>query len=168
MYPDINAATALPRLIMTLNPWIAGITLASLWAADVSTACNLLLSAATLYSHDIHKRFVDPSMTERKYMKITRLSVLALGLLTLGFALTISGIISTLMAGLSLMTAFAVIVLMTMYAPRLCSRSAALYTLLASIAVLVLWMLVPAVRILPTSSTPNGLSAPSPSEESAS
>lgn len=66
------------------------------------------------------------------------------------------------------MTAFAVIVLMTMYAPRLCSRSAALYTLLASIAVLVLWMLVPAVRILPTSSTPNGLSAPSPSEESAS
>ena len=119
MYPDINAATALPRLIMTLNPWIAGITLASLWAADVSTACNLLLS------------------------------VLALGLLTLGFALTISGIISTLMAGLSLMTAFAVIVLMTMYAPRLCSRSAALYTLLASIAVLVLWMLVPAVRILP-------------------
>lgn len=40
-------------------------------------------------------------MTERKYMKITRLSVLALGLLTLGFALTISGIISTLMAGLS-------------------------------------------------------------------
>lgn len=149
MYPDINAATALPRLIMTLNPWIAGITLASLWAADVSTACNLLLSAATLYSHDIHKRFVDPSMTERKYMKITRLSVLALGLLTLGFALTISGIISTLMAGLSLMTAFAVIILMTMYAPRLCSRSAALYTLLASIAVLVLWMLVPAVRILP-------------------
>ena len=149
MYPDINAATALPRLIMTLNPWIAGITLASLWAADVSTACNLLLSAATLYSHDIHKRFVDPSMTERKYMKITRLSVLALGLLTLGFALTISGIISTLMAGLSLMTAFAVIVLMTMYAPRLCSRSAAFYTLLASIAVLVLWMLVPAVRILP-------------------
>ena len=149
MYPDINAATALPRLIMTLNPWIAGITLASLWAADVSTAGNLLLSAATLYSHDIHKRFVDPSMTERKYMKITRLSVLALGLLTLGFALTISGIISTLMAGLSLMTAFAVIVLMTMYAPRLCSRSAALYTLLASIAVLVLWMLVPAVRILP-------------------
>lgn len=43
MYPDINAATALPRLIMTLNPWIAGITLASLWAADVSTACNLPL-----------------------------------------------------------------------------------------------------------------------------
>ncbi len=136
-------------VLITVNLSLQAIIQISLGAKDVRTACNLLLSAATLYSHDIHKRFVDPSMTERKYMKITRLSVLALGLLTLGFALTISGIISTLMAGLSLMTAFAVIVLMTMYAPRLCSRSAALYTLLASIAVLVLWMLVPAVRILP-------------------
>ena len=145
----ISPTTALPKLIMSLNPWIAGVTLASLWAADVSTACNLLLSAATLYSHDIHKQFIDPNMSDKKYMTVTRISVLLLGLLTLGFALTISGIISTLMAGLSLMTAFAVIVLMTMYAPKYCSRQAAFYTILASIIVLVAWMFVPAVRVLP-------------------
>ena len=149
MYPSISQTTALPQLIMSLNPWIAGITLASLWAADVSTACNLLLSAATLYSHDIHKQFIDPQMSDKKYMAITRMSVLLLGLLTLGFALTISGIISTLMAGLSLMTAFAVIVLMTMYAPAYCSRQAAFYTIMASIIVLVAWMVIPAVRVLP-------------------
>ena len=149
MYPAISPTTALPKLIMSLNPWIAGVTLASLWAADVSTACNLLLSAATLYSHDIHKQFIDPNMSDKKYMTVTRISVLLLGLLTLGFALTISGIISTLMAGLSLMTAFAVIVLMTMYAPKYCSRQAAFYTILASIIVLVAWMFVPAVRVLP-------------------
>ena len=149
MYPSISPTTALPQLIMSLNPWIAGITLASLWAADVSTACNLLLSAATLYSHDIHKQFIDPQMSDKKYMAITRMSVLLLGLLTLGFALTISGIISTLMAGLSLMTAFAVIVLMTMYAPAYCSRQAAFYTIMASIIVLVAWMVIPAVRVLP-------------------
>ena len=61
VYPNIAPATALPRLIMTLNPWLAGVTLASLWAADVSTACNLLLSAATLYAHDIHRGYIDPS-----------------------------------------------------------------------------------------------------------
>ena len=149
MYPSISPTTALPQLIMSLNPWIAGITLASLWAADVSTACNLLLSAATLYSHDIHKQFIDPQMSDKKYMAITRMSVLLLGLLTLGFALTISGIISTLMAGLSLMTAFAVIVLMTMYAPAYCSRQAAFYTIMASTIVLVAWMVIPAVRVLP-------------------
>ena len=64
MYPAISPTTALPKLIMSLNPWIAGVTLASLWAADVSTACNLLLSAATLYSHDIHKQFIDPNMSD--------------------------------------------------------------------------------------------------------
>ena len=149
IYPSIPPTTALPRLIMSLNPWIAGITLASLWAADVSTACNLLLSAATLYSHAIHKRFIDPEMDDKKYMRVTRVSVLLLGLLTLGFALTIVGIISTLMAGLSLMAAFSVIVLMTMYAPQYCSRQAAFWTIIASIVVLVAWMFIPAVRVLP-------------------
>ncbi|WP_101913336.1 sodium:solute symporter family protein [Megasphaera vaginalis (ex Bordigoni et al. 2020)] len=149
LYPHISAMTALPKLIMELNPWIAGVTLASLWAADVSTACNLLLSAATLYSHDIHKRFINPSMTDGQYMRVTRASVLLLGLLTLGFALTISGIISTLMAGLSLMASFSVIVLMTMYAPKYCSRHAAFYTIVTSVVVLAAWMAFPAVRILP-------------------
>ncbi|WP_407388730.1 sodium:solute symporter family protein [Allisonella histaminiformans] len=149
VYPNIAPATALPRLIMTLNPWLAGVTLASLWAADVSTACNLLLSAATLYAHDIHRGYIDPSMSEQKQLRVTRAAVLLLGLLTLGFALTISGIITTLMAGLSLMTAFAVIVLMTMYAPQHCSQNAALWTLLVSILVLVVWMTIPASHILP-------------------
>jgi SSS family solute:Na+ symporter len=149
MYPNISATLALPKMIMTLNPWLAGITLAALWAADVSTACNLLLSAATLYSHDIHKRFISPDMSESKYMLITRISVLLLGLLTLLLAMTIGGIISTLMAGLSLMAAFSVIVLMTLYAPKYCSRGSAFYTILASAVVLVVWMMVPAVRVLP-------------------
>lgn len=149
IYPGITATTALPKLIMTLNPWLAGVTLASLWAADVSTACNLLLSAATLYSQDIHKRFINPHMDDKQYMMVTRLSVVILGLLTLGGALTISGIISTLMAGLSLMAAFGVIVLMTMYAPQYCSRDAAFYTIIVSVIVLAAWMFVPAVRFLP-------------------
>ena len=53
------------------------------------------------------------------------------------------------MAGLSLMTAFAVIIVMTMYAPKYCAKQAAFWTILASIIVLVAWMLIPAVRILP-------------------
>ncbi len=149
MYPNISAALALPKMIMTLNPWLAGITLAALWAADVSTACNLLLSSATLYSHDIHKRFVQPGMSERSYMLVTRVSVLLLGLLTLVLAMTISGIIATLMAGLSLMAAFSVIVLLTLYKPEWCSKESAFYTIMASFIVLAAWMAIPAVRVLP-------------------
>ncbi len=149
LYPQMSPTLALPTLIMTMNPWLAGITLAALWAADVSTACNLLLSSGTLFGQDIYKRFINPTISEENYLVVTRISVVAMGLLTFGFALTITGIIATLMQGLSLMTAFAVIVLMTFYAPQWCSRGSAFYTLACAIVVLISWNYVPAIRVVP-------------------
>ena len=149
MFPDVSPAMALPMTIMSLNPILAGITLAALWAADVSTACNLLLSSATLFSQDIYKKFIDPDMTDKKFLIVTKTSVLFLGLLTLIFAMTISGIINTLMIGLSLTASFSVIVLFTLFLPSLCRKNAAFYTILASLAVLILWQTFPATHIVP-------------------
>lgn len=149
MYPDVSPALALPMTIMSLNPVLAGITLAALWAADVSTACNLLLSSATLFSQDIYKKFINPGVSEKNFLVITKGAVLVLGLLTLMLAMTISGIINTLMIGLSLTAAFSVIVLFTLFAPRLCRRNSAFYTILTGVAVLIVWQAVPAVRIFP-------------------
>mgnify|MGYP000677096517 FL=1 len=56
-FPDITATMALPKVVMSLNPVASGTTLAALWAADVSTACTILLGAGTLFSQDIYKRF---------------------------------------------------------------------------------------------------------------
>lgn len=149
LYPDTSAALALPVMIMSLHPLLAGITLAALWAADISTACNLLLSAATLFSQDIYKRFINPNVSERKYLLVTKLTVALLGLLTLLLAMTVSGIIQTIMVGLSLTAAFSVIVLFTLFAPSLCRRAAAFYTIVSSVVVLLLWQFVPAIRIFP-------------------
>ncbi|MBP2629569.1 MAG: Na+/solute symporter [Firmicutes bacterium] len=149
MFPDVSPAMALPMTIMSLNPILAGITLAALWAADVSTACNLLLSSATLFSQDIYKKFIDPDMTDKKFLIVTKTSVLFLGLLTLIFAMTISGIINTLMIGLSLTASFSVIVLFTLFLPSLCRKNAAFYTILTSLAVLILWQTFPATHIVP-------------------
>ena len=149
MYPDVSPALALPMTIMSLNPVLAGITLAALWAADVSTACNLLLSSATLFSQDIYKKFINPGVSEKNFLVITKGAVLVLGLLTLMLAMTISGIINTLMIGLSLTAAFSVIVLFTLFAPRLCRKNSAFYTILTGVAVLIVWQAVPAGRIFP-------------------
>lgn len=149
LYPNMTATLALPQLIMSLNPVLAGLTLAALWAADVSTACNLLLSSGTLFSQDIYKRFINPRVSDEQFTRITRLSVVAMGLLTFVFALTISGIIATLMQGLSLMAAFAVIVLMTLFAPQYCSKISAFYTLIAAVITLLAWNFVPATHIVP-------------------
>ncbi|WP_371381355.1 sodium:solute symporter family protein [Sporomusa aerivorans] len=149
MYPDVSPALALPKAIMSLDPVLAGITLAALWAADVSTACNLLLSSATLFSQDIYKKFINPSVSDSKFLMVTKGAVVALGILTLSLAMTISGIISTLMIGLSLTAAFSVIVLFTLFAPGLCRKNSAFYTILTGVIVLILWQTTPAIRIFP-------------------
>ncbi|MDF2571000.1 MAG: opuE 3 [Sporomusa sp.] len=149
MFPNVSPALALPMTIMSLDPVLAGITLAALWAADVSTACNLLLSSATLFSQDIYKKFINPSVSEKNFLVATKMAVVVLGLLTLTLAMTISGIISTLMIGLSLTAAFSVIVLFTLFAPGMCRRNSAFYTIMTGVVVLILWQTIPAIRIFP-------------------
>lgn len=148
-FPNISATLALPKVIMSLNPVLAGVTLAALWAADVSTACNLLLGSATLFSQDIYKRFINPKVSEKKFMIITKVSVVVLGLLTFILALTIAQILKTLMVALSLATAFTVVFIFTVYCPKLCRKNSAFYTTIAGIIVLLLWQLFPAVRVFP-------------------
>lgn len=148
-FPDVSPALALPMTILSLNPFLAGITLAALWAADVSTACNLLLSSATLFSQDIYRKYINPAVSDKTLLRITKLLVLILGLLTLTLSMTISGIISTLMVGLSLTAAFSVVILFTLFAPKYCTKNAAFNTLIAGLIVLAIWQLVPAVRIFP-------------------
>lgn len=149
VYPDAQAALALPQVIVGLQPVLAGVTLAALWAADVSTACSLLLSAGTLFSSDIYKRFINPECSSSRQLLVTRLCVLLCGVGTLGLAMCVSSILGTIMIGLSLTAAFSVIVIIALFFPRYASKEAGFWTLLAGLVVLVLWQLVPEVRIVP-------------------
>ncbi len=148
-YPDISATMALPNIIMSLNPIIAGITLAALWAADVSTACNLLLGTSTLFVQDIYKRFIKPDMTDKQLMNMNKITIILLGGLTFILALTVVSILKTLLVFLSLTTAFTVTILFSMFLPKLCRKNSAFITIIAGIIVLLLWQFVPSIRILP-------------------
>ena len=149
MFPDMSATLALPQMIMSLNPLLAGVTLAALWAADVSTAGSMLLGSATLFSQDIYKRFINPNCGEKQLMIVTRLSVMVLGILTFILAMTVRGILSTILIGLSLTAAFTIVFLFTVFAPGLARRGSAFYTTLVGAIVLVLWQLIPAIRVFP-------------------
>jgi SSS family solute:Na+ symporter len=146
-YPGIKATMALPKIIMSLDPLLSGMTLAALWAADVSTACTLLLGAGTLFSQDVYKRFIAPGISDSKYVVVNRLAILGIGLVTLWFAFNAVGILRTLLIGLSLTTAFTVVFLFTIFAPGLCRKSSAFYTTLVGMGALAAWQIFPAVRI---------------------
>ena len=148
-FPSSPATLALPQTIMTLDPWLAGITLAALWAADVSTACNLLLGSSTLVSQDIYKRFINPDVSPESYVWINKGAVLAMGALTCTMSMYMTGILNTLIFGLSLCAAFGVILLFTLFAPQLCRRTSAFWTFTVAVVLAIAWQYVPAVRILP-------------------
>ena len=147
-FPEITATMALPKVVMSLNPVASGTTLAALWAADVSTACTILLGAGTLFSQDIYKRFINPGISDDKFVKINRLTIFVVGLITLWFAFNAAGILKTMIAGLSMTTALTCVFFFTVFAPGLCRRSSAFWTTLVGLVGIVVWEFVPALHVL--------------------
>lgn len=147
-FPGITPAMALPKTLLELNPWVAGLALSGLWAADVSTAVGLLLGSSTLVVNDIYKRFINPDLPEKQQMLISRLTVLGISALTFWMATYAVGIIKTLLIGLTLTTSYTVVLLGLLFTPGLCKKGSAFWTLLTGIVFLALWQFVPAVRIV--------------------
>ena len=104
LYPEILPEQAFPQVITgVLSPGLSGLILAALVAALMSSADTCLLSQSVILTEDIFKRF-HPSLDERKTVWLTRLSVLVLGLIALGLALALKGVISSLMFAYTIFT----------------------------------------------------------------
>ncbi len=140
LHPGINAAEALPTIALDMPPLVAGLILSGLWAADVSTASALLMGSATLVSNDIIKRFWVSDLSPQRDQLLCKMTVAALSVITFLLALTVQGILKTLLIGLTLATAYTLIVLMTMFFPKLCRRSSATWTLAATMVTLAGWL----------------------------
>jgi SSS family solute:Na+ symporter len=145
LQPGIIPTEALPRTVLSLSPFVAGLVLAGLWAADVSTASALLVGSATLVVSDFVKRFLAPDLGEKQERIISRVSVLVLSILTYLLAVSVSGIVRTLLIGLTLTTAYTLVTLMTLFWPSLCRRSHATWTLIVAMAALALWLIFPQI-----------------------
>jgi SSS family solute:Na+ symporter len=143
LYPNIEATEALPKVVLGFSPWAAGVILSGLWAADVSTASALLLGSATLVTNDLIRPFFMPNMDKRKEQMVCYLTLLGTSVLTFLLALTVSGILKVLLIGLTLSTAYTLLVIMTMYWPRLCRKSSATWTLLLTMIALGFWLVMP-------------------------
>lgn len=145
LHPNIIPTEALPRTVLSLSPFIAGLVLAGLWAADVSTASALLIGSATLVVGDFVKRFIKPDLSQKEERLISRLSILVLSVFTYILAVSVSGILQTLLIGLSLTTAYTLVMLMTLFWPKACRKGHATWTLLTAMAALAGWLIFPQI-----------------------
>jgi len=104
LYPEISAEGAFPQVIASvLSPGLSGLILAALVAALMSSADTCLLSQSVILTEDIIKR-VYPTLDERKTVLLTRLSLIGLGLVALGLALALKGVISSLLFAYTIFT----------------------------------------------------------------
>ena len=104
LYPEISAEQAFPQVISgILSPGLSGLILAALVAALMSSADTCLLSQSVILAEDIFKRF-RPLFDEGKTVLLTRISILVLGLVALGLAIALKGVISSLLFAYTIFT----------------------------------------------------------------
>jgi len=104
LYPNIAPEQAFPQVITgVVSPWLGGVILAALVAALMSSADTCLLSQGVILTQDIIKRF-HPSLSEQRTIFLTRLNIILLGLLALGLAMILKGVISSLLFAYTIFT----------------------------------------------------------------
>jgi len=104
LFPGISPEQAFPTVISEVfPPFLGGIVLAALLCAVMSSADTCLLSASTILTMDIFKRF-RPSLSEEKALFLSRWGIVILGLVSLILALALKGVINALLFAYSVYT----------------------------------------------------------------
>ena len=70
-----------------LPPFAVGLVMAAIMAAIMSTADSLLLQTGTIASQDLWRRFIQKDMGERTSVNVSRLAIVVVAVIGLGFAL---------------------------------------------------------------------------------
>jgi SSS family solute:Na+ symporter len=75
-FPDINAASAFPLFILQyMNPWVAGVILATILIAVIGTGAGITLGISTILTNDIYKKIFRPDATDKQILFVSRLFI---------------------------------------------------------------------------------------------
>jgi SSS family solute:Na+ symporter len=127
LYPGIAAERAFPTMVVHILPGIfPSLVTAALLAAVMSSADTCLLTAGVIMTSDIFGKWLTQKGANDKGILLTsRLFVLVLGILSMGIALYMQGIIKSLLLGYTVFTAGLIIpVLLALFTDRFPVRPA--------------------------------------------
>ena len=101
-----NSEMALPRLTMdVLPPWLGGLGLAALFAAELSSADAILFMLSTSLSRDLYQAVLRPGASDAQLLRVGRLAAVAGGVLGLALAMVLPSVVSALKIFYGIMTA---------------------------------------------------------------
>ena len=146
LIPGVDATLALPMIILSLPPVIAGLTLSALWAADMSTACSMLIGCSTTVSQDI---FFKTSMGQRykdKAFAINKAIILIVGILTYILSSQLGSILNAMKVCLSMAIGTSIVVLGGLCLSKFAGKNAGFFTILVSVLSAGAWLFVPGIQ----------------------
>ena len=146
LIPNVEATQALPMIIMSLPPVMAGLTLSALWAADMSTACSMLIGCSTTVSHDVFFKTKAGSKLKDKSFMINKIIILSVGILTYILSSQLGTILSAMKVCLSMAIGTSIIVVAGLWCPKFSSKNAGFFTILASLFAAVAWLVLPSLH----------------------
>jgi SSS family solute:Na+ symporter len=143
--PAIAAAGArlsVPKLaLMALPPWMVGILMIALLSATLSTTGPLILASTHMIVHDIFKRAVNPGMSDKTMLILTRVMIFVIALMVIVPALKLQLVLSIFFWTFSFaIPVFGVYLIGMMWKVN---RVAAWATMLAGYAANFLWTFAP-------------------------
>jgi SSS family solute:Na+ symporter len=161
LFPEIASEQAFPTVIKeVLPPFVGGIVLAALLCAVMSSADTCLLSASTILTVDVIRKFI-PELGEDKILPVSRWMILVIGLGAMALAWKMGGVISSLLFAYTVYTAGLILpVIAGFYREKLrvtsngalaamvCGGSAALVSKLAEVKYLDLGSLLISAAVL--------------------
>ncbi|MFW2078695.1 sodium/proline symporter PutP [Acinetobacter sp. ULE_I010] len=138
---NANPETVFMELTKTLfNPWVAGVVLAAILAAVMSTlSCQLLVCSSTL-TEDFYKAFIRKNASQKELVWIGRLMVLLIAILAIVLATNpeskVLGLVAYAWAGFG--AAFGPLILLSLFWKRM-NLSGALAGMVVGAVVVIAW-----------------------------
>lgn len=157
LYPELEAAgasaQAMPKILVTLPPIAAGIAVAGMWACYVSTATGLSVSAATVFVNDIYKPIVKSrgnieKITPKFETRLGQLGIIIFTVIACFCSFFVTSLLNFARAGLGLSVPFFIIILVTMFAPKLATKHFAAAEMIVSYIAMVLFVFVPSLKTI--------------------
>lgn len=155
LHPDLAAngttAMALPLILNTLNPVFAGIAVAGMWAAYVSTATNLSVSSATVFVNDIYKPLMKRAgkieqVSPKVETRLGQWGIILFTAVSCFCSFFVTSLLNFARSGLGLSVPFFIIMVVTMFFPRLATKHYAVAEMVISYIAMLACTLIPAVK----------------------
>ncbi|MBM7455599.1 sodium/proline symporter [Oceanisphaera litoralis] len=120
------------------NPWVAGLLIAAIMSAIMSTIDSQLLVCSSAITEDFYKRWLRPAAGDNELVWVGRFAVLAVAVCSMLIALdpqsTVLGLVSYAWAGFG--AAFGPVIILSVYWPRLTRNGALAGIILGALTVI--------------------------------